>query len=121
MKKIIIVEDDPIVGRLYRSQLEKQGFDVEVATDGRAGFEQLQRLRPDGILLDLMLPKLNGIDFLKKLRSGGDFARLPVMVFTNAGVPSMIQLAQEAGATQIFDKSTSSPQQIIDAFNRAWH
>jgi len=115
MKRILIIEDDPIVGHIYRTRLAKEGFDIEVCADGQTGFYRTHEFQPDAILLDLMLPKMNGIDILKRLRSEPKFQRLPVIVFTNAYVPNMIQEAFSAGASQVFNKATLTPRQIIDA------
>ena len=76
MKKILIIEDDTIVAHVYRSRLEKEGFEVDIAADGQAGYYRLYEMKPDALLLDLMLPKLNGIDLLKKIRATREFAKL---------------------------------------------
>jgi DNA-binding response OmpR family regulator/HPt (histidine-containing phosphotransfer) domain-containing protein len=115
MKRILIIEDDPIVGHIYKTRLEKEGFEIEVCADGQAGFYRTHEFQPDAVLLDLMLPKMNGIDILKKLRAEPKFQRLPVVVFTNAYVPNMIQEAFSAGASQVFNKATLTPRQILDA------
>ena len=115
MKKIIIVEDDPIVGHIYQTRLEKEGYEVETCTDGQKGFYRIHEFHPDAVLLDLMLPKMNGVDILKKIRAQSQFQRLPVIVFTNAYVPNMIQEAFGAGATQVFNKATLTPRQVIDS------
>ena len=115
MKKIIIVEDDPIVGHIYQTRLEKEGYEVETCTDGQKGFYRIHEFHPDAVLLDLMLPKMNGVEILKKIRAQSQFQRLPVIVFTNAYVPNMIQEAFGAGATQVFNKATLTPRQVIDA------
>lgn len=115
MKKIIIVEDDPIVGHIYQTRLEKEGYEVETCADGQKGFYRIHEFHPDAVLLDLMLPKMNGVDILKKIRAQSQFARLPVIVFTNAYVPNMIQEAFGAGATQVFNKATLTPRQVLDA------
>ena len=69
MKKILIIEDDSIVAHIYRSRLEKEGYTVEVCEDGQTGFYRIHEVHPQAILLDLMLPKMNGIDILKKIRA----------------------------------------------------
>jgi CheY-like chemotaxis protein len=114
MKKILIIEDDPIVAHVYRSRLEKEGFEVEVAPDGQMGHHLLYQSKPDGLLLDLMLPKLNGIDLLKKVRAVREFEKLPIVVFTNAYVANMIHEAFSSGASAVYNKSTVTPRQIID-------
>ena len=117
MKKVLIIEDDPIVAHIYRTRLEKEGYSVETCADGQAGFYRIHEFRPDAALLDLMLPKMNGIEILKKIRAQEQFGRLPIVVFTNAYVPNMIQEALSAGASQVFNKATLTPRQILDALH----
>jgi len=117
MKKVLIIEDDPIVAHIYRTRLEKEGYSVETSADGQSGFYRIHEFHPDAVLLDLMLPKMNGIDIFKKIRAQGQFAQVPIVVFTNAYVPNMIQEAFSAGATQVFNKATLTPRQILDALH----
>src|SRR5438552_8479727 len=119
MKKVLIVEDDPIVAHIYKTRLEKEGYDLEVAADGQSGFYRIHEFEPDAVLLDLMLPKMNGVDILKKIRAEARYARTPVIVFTNAYVPNMINESFLAGATLVFNKATLTPRQIIDALYNA--
>jgi DNA-binding response OmpR family regulator/HPt (histidine-containing phosphotransfer) domain-containing protein len=119
MKKILIIEDDPIVAHIYKGRIEKEGFEVEVANDGQSGFYRIHEFHPDAVLLDLMLPKMNGVEILKKIRAQGQFCKTPIIVFTNAYVPNMIHESFGAGATQVFNKATISPRQILDALHLA--
>ncbi|HXG49307.1 MAG TPA: response regulator [Methylomirabilota bacterium] len=121
MKKILVIEDDPIIAHIYRTRFEREGYQVEISADGQTGFYRIHEFRPDAVLLDLMLPKMNGIDILKKIRAQGQFGKVPVIVFTNAYVPNMIQEAFGAGATQVFNKATLTPRQILDAMHIAIH
>src|SRR4026208_297774 len=119
MKKVLIIEDDPIVAHIYKTRLERESYEVEVATDGQDGVKQMNECNPDAVMLDLMLPRMNGVDVLKKIRSRSEFQNTPVIVFTNAYVPTMINEAYQAGATQVFNKATLTPRQIIDALHTA--
>ena len=116
MKKILIIEDDSIVAHIYRSRLEKEGYAVEVATDGQTGYYRIHDLRPDGILLDLMLPKMNGVEILKKIRAQAQFQKIPVVVFTNAYVTNMIQESFTAGASRFAAASKSSRRAMAGTF-----
>jgi DNA-binding response OmpR family regulator len=109
MKKILIIEDDFLTALAYRSCLEREGYEVAVATDGQSGYDQLLEFKPEGLLVDLMLPKTNGVDFVKKVRSANGFEKLPIVAFTNAFVPVMIDRIKAAGANRIFDKGTLTP------------
>ena len=112
-KKILIVEDDAATAHAYRGCLERAGYEVQVAVDGLAGLEHIQRSAPDGVLLDLMLPKMNGIELLKSIRTFHHLARIPVIVYTNAFIPKLVEEASAAGATQVFSKSSLSPQVLL--------
>jgi len=69
MKKILIAEDDAVIARIYQGLLRREGFETEVAADGHLAIESLEKSRPDLVLLDLMLPKRNGVQVLKHIRS----------------------------------------------------
>src|SRR5437867_1565846 len=118
-RRLLIVEDDPIIANIYRSRFEQEGYLVEVASDGQSGFFQIQTARPDVVLLDLMLPQINGVEILKKIRVQKKFEHLPVIVFTNAYFREMIQDALDAGATQVFHKATLTPRQLLEAVEEA--
>jgi CheY-like chemotaxis protein len=119
MTKVLIIEDDPIIANIYRSRLDKEGFQVEIASDGQSGFYRIHETHPDAILLDLMLPKMDGLQILKKLRAQKQFQDIPVIVFTNAYVPDMIEEAMKAGANFVFNKSSLTPKQLVEAFQKA--
>jgi DNA-binding response OmpR family regulator len=113
-KKILIVEDDQIVANIYRNKFSVEGFQVEVALDGQSGMEMLNSFRPDAVVLDLMLPKMTGVDFMKQIRSQADFQQLPVIVFSNTYLTNMVQEAWKAGATKCLSKANCTPKQVIE-------
>ena len=114
MKKVLIVEDDQIVANIYRHKFSVDGFEVEIALDGRAGLEKARHFRPDAIILDLMLPKMSGVDFMKEIRAQPDFQQLPVIVFSNSYLSNMVQEAWKAGATKCLSKSNCTPRQVVE-------
>lgn len=118
MKKILIIEDDPIIGKMYHAQFEKAGFQVALAADGQEGFYKVQEGKYDGILLDLMLPNMSGLDILRKIRAQKSFQRLVVVVFTNSFLSEMFDAANEAGANRIFHKSNLTPKDLIEVMNQ---
>lgn len=109
MKKLLIVEDDHIVGTIYRHKFQAEGFQVEVATDGEAGLKAVESFGPSIVILDLMLPKLNGVEVLKRLREKHETRGLPVIVLTNAYMSTLVQDAWRAGANQCMIKANCSP------------
>ena len=119
MKKIVIVEDDTITAKIYRTTLEKAGFAVETAANGQAALARLNEVAPDGLLVDLMMPGVSGIELLKRIRAMPQFEKLPVICYTNAFVSKLVDEAKAAGATRVFDKSTLTPTMLVDAFTAA--
>src|SRR5579859_6344279 len=114
MKKILIIEDDQIVANIYRNKFSVEGFQVEIAHDGPAGLETIHHFKPDAVVLDLMLPKMTGVDLMKKIRSEADFQKLPIIVFSNTYLTNMVQEAWKAGATKCLSKANCSPKQLLD-------
>ena len=114
MKKILLIEDDQIVANIYRNKFTIEGFQVEIALDGQVGFELVRSFRPDAVILDLMLPKLTGVELMKKIRSEPEFEKLPVIVFSNTYLTHLVQEAWKAGATKCLSKSSCTPKQVID-------
>ena len=114
MKKILVIEDDPVMGAVCQRLLSKHGFAVEIANDGVKGLEKLPEFQPDAVLLDMMMPKKNGLDVLKDIRAQERYRTLPVIVFTNACVPALIEQAMLAGASHTLDKARFNPVAVIE-------
>jgi DNA-binding response OmpR family regulator len=114
MKKILIIEDDQIVANVYRNKLAHEGYQSEVASDGENGLKVMRTFQPQLIIVDLMLPKMSGVEVIKQIRSETDFTKLPIIVFSNTYLTNMIQEAWKAGATKCLSKSSSSPKDVLD-------
>jgi CheY-like chemotaxis protein len=114
MKKVLIIEDDQIVANIYRNKFSVEGYQVEIALDGETGLETARSFQPHAILLDLMLPKLTGVELMKRIRSEPDLKDLPVVVFSNTYLSNLVQDAWKAGATKCLSKANCSPKQVID-------
>src|SRR6266850_6390004 len=119
MKKILIVEDDQIVANIYRNKFSVDGFQVEIALDGQLGLELVHSFRPDAVILDLMLPKMTGVELMKKIRLEEDFQHLPVIVFSNTYLTNMVQEAWKAGATKCLSKANCTPKQVLEVLRNA--
>lgn len=119
MKRVIVVEDDAVAGFIYQTSLKKEGFGVELAADGEVGLKMIVESCPDAVLLDLMMPKISGIEVLKRLRAEPSLTGIPVMVMTNAFVPALVIEAVQAGATKVFNKAETTPKIILDALRNA--
>lgn len=117
-QKVLVVEDDRTLGKIYTLALEKGGFGVALATDGQKALDTILDEPPDIILLDLQLPKMDGIQVLRQLRAQPVFKTLPVVVFTNAFLGEMTDRAIAAGATMILQKSTCTPSSVTAALRK---
>jgi DNA-binding response OmpR family regulator len=113
--KILIIEDDQLVANIYRNKFALEGFTAETAPDGDIGLELLHSFRPDAILLDLVLPRVTGLEVMRQLRAQKDFEHLPVIVFSNTYLTNMVEEAWKAGATKCLSKAHCTPRQVIDA------
>jgi DNA-binding response OmpR family regulator len=118
MKKILIIEDDQIVGNVYRNKLAVEGYQVEVAIDGETGLKVMRTFKPDGIVLDLMLPKMSGVEVIKEIRGEADFSKLPIIVFSNTYLTNLVQDAWKAGATKCVSKINCPPKELLEMMRR---
>jgi CheY-like chemotaxis protein len=114
MKKILIIEDDQIVANVYRNKLTVEGYQTETAPDGETGLKVMRTFQPQLIILDLMLPAISGVDVIKEIRSEPDFAKVPVIVFSNTYLTNLIQDAWRAGANKCLYKSNCTPKDVIE-------
>ena len=114
MKKILIIEDDPILTNIYRHKYQAAGYEVASAADGEAGLQKVRDFGPDLIQLDLMLPKMNGVEVIRRIRFQPGLKALPIIVFSNSYAPEMIVEARKAGATTCISKSNCSPKLVLD-------
>lgn len=114
-QKILIIEDDHVVAHVYRTLLDKEGYKVQICGEGGRALHTIPAWQPDAILLDIMLPEVNGIDILTKIRAQPAFEKTPVIVFTNAFIPDIVEKAMQAGATVVYNKSAITPRYVIAA------
>ena len=114
MKKILIIEDNQIVANVYRNKLAVEGYQAEIALDGETGLNLMRSFKPDIMVLDLILPKMSGVDVIKQIRGEADFANLPIIVFSNTYLTNLIQDAWKAGANKCLSKASCSPKEILD-------
>ncbi|MGH7969467.1 MAG: response regulator, partial [Limisphaerales bacterium] len=91
MKRVLLVDDDPLILKLFRDGLMRHDFQVETASDGLEAMKALRSTRPDIVVLDLMMPKLSGVDVLKFIRGQKDLAPLPVIVLSNSYVNELAE------------------------------
>lgn len=113
MAKILIVEDDPLISRMYQRVFTFEGFEVEMARDGQEGLEKMNRQKPNLTLLDVMMPKMTGIDVLKKMKADEKLKNVPVIILTNLSGMKDAETAIELGAVKFIIKSDNKPTDVV--------
>jgi CheY-like chemotaxis protein len=112
MPKVLIIEDDPLLSRMYQIIFSTNGYEVSVAGNGEEGLDQIRSWKPDLALLDIMMPKLNGMEVLKKIKSDPDISGIPVVVLTNLAGNTDVQAALGLGAVRYIIKSENKPKKV---------
>lgn len=113
MTKILLIEDDPLIFRLYQKLFSLESYETELAEDGQAGLDALKHFQPDIILLDIMMPNMNGIEMLTHLKTNDETKNIPVVVLTNVADMNVTNIALSKGAVVVIIKSQSEPADVI--------
>jgi DNA-binding response OmpR family regulator len=111
--KVLVVEDETFLVKIYTVKLKKEGYDVNIATDGEQAVKLAGEVKPDLILLDLILPKMNGFEALEQIRATATGKNTPVIVLSNLGQEEDIKRAELLGATDYLVKANFSIQEVI--------
>jgi two-component system alkaline phosphatase synthesis response regulator PhoP len=111
MAQILFVEDDQNIFETYKMELELQGYKIIPATDGIEALEKLEHLKPDLVLLDLSLPKKDGLQVLSEMKSNEKTKNIPVVVLTNFATDQHIHKAFELGAVSFITKYSFTPRE----------
>lgn len=119
MAKILIVEDDELVVKAYTKKLELAKYEVEIAVDGIEGLEKAKELKPDLILLDILMPRLNGIEVLKKIKADPELKAIPVIVLTNVASSENTGECLRAGCVSYIIKSSAIPTDVLNEVKKA--
>ncbi len=114
MTKVVIVEDDQAISQMYRIKFEGENYDVETADNGRIGLEVIKRAKPDIVLLDIMMPEMNGDEVLEKLRSSDWGKDIKVIVLTNMGEQELSPRIRELGVCSVILKADMTPRQVAE-------
>lgn len=114
MPKIAIVEDDLAIAQMYCLKFEAEGFEAEVAENGKLGLELCQQMKPDAVLLDLMMPEMNGDEMLKKMRQTGWGKDIKVIIMTNVGEQEAPEALKNLNVTAFIVKADMTPGQVAD-------
>lgn len=110
--KIAIVEDDQAISQMYRIKFEGEGYEVETADNGKQGLALAESLKPDIILLDLMMPEMNGDEMLTKLRKTTWGKNIKVVILTNMGEQEIPESVKDLGVSAVILKADMTPRQV---------
>ncbi|HNY98077.1 MAG TPA: response regulator [Candidatus Pacearchaeota archaeon] len=113
-RKILIIEDEEIICDILSSKLRSEGYEISSAKDGESGLEKIKRLRPDLVLLDIIMPKMNGFFVLEQKSLDATIAKIPVIIISNSGQPVEIERAKTLGVKDWLVKADFDPEQVID-------
>jgi DNA-binding response OmpR family regulator len=113
-KNILIVEDDKFLRELIVQKLIKEGYDVAEAIDGEEGIKKVKTVKPDLVLLDLILPGIDGFEVLTKIKEDPSLVRIPVIILSNLGQKDDVERGLKLGAIDYLIKVHFTPREIID-------
>ena len=111
--KILIVEDEKILAEMYYDVFIQAGFKVFSAVESKQGLEMAKKEKPDLIVLDILLPRENGISFLEQQKKDPEISSIPVVVFTNYNGPDTEKKAKKLGVKGYLIKANFTPQQFV--------
>lgn len=112
--KIAIIEDDQAISQMYRIKFESEGYEVETAENGKLGLALAEKMKPDIILLDLMMPEMTGDEMLEKLRSTDWGMNIKVVILTNMGEQEIPPKVKELGIVSVILKADMTPRQVAE-------
>lgn len=112
--KIVIIEDEEILANVLKEKFEREEFEVAIAKNGEEALPVVRKTNPDIILLDLILPRKNGLDVLRELKSYAEYKIIPVIVLSNLGEDETIKEALHLGAEDYFVKAQHPVNEVVE-------
>ena len=119
MTKIAIIEDDPVISQMYRMKFEADGFDVQLANNGKRGVALVEAFSPDIILLDLQMPEMSGDEALAEIRKKSESKNTPVIILTNLGEEEAPKSLRALGIHSYIVKAELTPRQVVQRVKEA--
>jgi DNA-binding response OmpR family regulator len=115
---ILIIEDDDFLLEMYKSKLELEGYNVLMAQDGENGYEMIRKNNPDVVLLDAVLPKMNGFKVLEKIKQSKMFKHVPIILLTNLSQKEDVKKGLDLGAEDYLIKAHYMPSEVIEKIKK---
>ena len=114
MKKILLIEDDPFLIDIYVTKFKESGFSVEVANDGESAFRYLEEKKPDLVILDIVLPQIDGWEILRKIKSAPGLKDLKVIILSNLSQKEEVERGINLGSIKYLIKAHYTPSQVVE-------
>lgn len=118
MKTILLVEDDPFLVDIYSDKFKKAGYEADVVSDGQETLAKVKEIKPDLVVLDLVLPHIDGWEILRQIRQDSSLNDMPVILFSNLGQRSDIEKGLALGATKYLIKSQYTPSEVVEEIKK---
>lgn len=119
-KKVLIIEDEKILIELLEQKIEEEGYEVFTSLNGKEGLELIKKVKPDLVLLDIIMPKLNGYEVMEEMNKLQEFnlKKIPVIIVSNSGQPVEIERALSLGVRDYLIKAQFDPKEVIDKIRK---
>lgn len=122
MRSVLIIEDDQLLTEMYKDKFQLSDFHVMTAEDGKKGLDQAMHKKPDLILLDIALPKINGMEMMAKLRVDSWGRTVPIIILTNVNVDGeMLEGIMEYGPVYCLIKANTTPEDVVSKAEEILH
>jgi DNA-binding response OmpR family regulator len=118
MPKIAIIEDDQAISQMYLFKFQAEDFEVETAENGKLGLELVEKMKPEVILLDLMMPEMTGDEMLSAMRASDWGKNIKVVILTNKGEQEIPENVRQLGVNAVILKADMTPRQVVEVVNK---
>jgi|SRR3989344_617637 len=113
-KKILLIEDEDILIGLLQKKLAKEGYEIKLARDGRAGMDMMRKNKPDLILLDIVMPRMGGLEVMEEMRNDKELKNIPIIIISNSGQPVELDKAKALGVKDWLIKTEFDLQEVVE-------
>ena len=117
-KKILLIEDEKVITELLSDRILREGYEVIVADNGEDGLRKIKENKPDLILLDIIMPKMDGFEVMEEKNKDPELRNIPVVIVSNSGQPVELDRAKELGAKDWLIKTEFDPQEVIEKIKK---
>jgi DNA-binding response OmpR family regulator len=118
---VLLVEDDVFLSGIYQKKFEMEGYKVSLADNGEKALLEVKKKKPDIVMLDILLPKLDGFAVLSKLKADPEVKDIPVILLTNLGQKDDVEKGLQMGASDYLIKAHFKPSEVVDKIKQVLH